>query len=91
MSSSKSPLPVSLSGRDLLRIDDLVPAEAEAWLRPWGLADPRHGQSPEFRATVDAVSQAEPEPEAVSTLAFALAIATYVLDSAAESAPLMFR
>ena len=30
--SSKSPLPVSLSGRDLLRIDDLVPAEAEAIL-----------------------------------------------------------
>jgi len=26
----KSPLPVSLAGRDLLRIDDLVPAEAEA-------------------------------------------------------------
>jgi ornithine carbamoyltransferase len=30
--SPKSPLPVSLSGRDLLRIDDLVPAEAEAIL-----------------------------------------------------------
>ena len=28
----KSPLPVSLSGRDLLRITDLVPAEAEAIL-----------------------------------------------------------
>ena len=28
----KSPLPVSLSGRDLLRIADLVPAEVDAIL-----------------------------------------------------------
>ena len=28
----KSPLPVSLAGRDLLRITDLVPAEVEAML-----------------------------------------------------------